>query len=103
FVATGDFNNDGWDDVLVRTDPDPRGDPHFPAHWTFYRSNGGGLEPGTSIALPLGQKGTDFLDPIVADLNGDGAPEIGVYVDAEQGFVFHRFVVDHFERLSGAL
>ena len=83
-IASGDFNHDGYSDILV-------GSPHFPAQGKVYLYLGG---PRGLALLPsdiaLGEKADDHFGAYVAnagDVNGDGYPDIlvGAPDNSEKG------------------
>jgi hypothetical protein len=80
WVATGDFNGDGYADVALGSDTSLSGIAQ--GALTVFLSNGDGT---LRNALTYGA-GTNPLGITVGDLNGDGKPDL-VYVDQVQNSV----------------
>ncbi len=89
-VATGDFNNDGYDDLVVGNRSfRPTGSYTGEGRVQVYFGGESGLESSPSWSF-LGVPGSFTGDSVAAeDLNGDGADEIIVstYLEDANGFV----------------
>jgi RHS repeat-associated protein len=79
-LLTVDLNKDGKNDLLVR---DAGG-------WFFALSNGHGVDlPWVAIDLPRGLRSGQPVEASVADIDMDGRPEIGVWDDGQQAFIYY--------------
>ncbi len=89
-ITTGDFNNDGYDDLVVGNRSfRPTGSYTGEGRVQVYFGGPGGLESSPSWSF-LGVPGSFTGDSVAAeDLNGDGADEIIVstYLEDANGFV----------------
>lgn len=74
FSFVGDFNGDGWDDVLVV------GLPGTPAHW--YKNSQGEGEWKKHLAFPI----VDNEAPTFADITGDGNRELVFHYEGRLGY-----------------
>jgi FG-GAP-like repeat/FG-GAP repeat len=86
-VSVGDFNGDGYPDLLQPEDPDSitegaitaAGGPFSAAAFTIYLSGpGASFTKGASYSVP----GVLGGYPLVGDFNGDGNPDVALPVDA---------------------
>jgi hypothetical protein len=74
-AATGDFNGDGFQDLIFPSGCGP-GDSCTPSGFTLLLSNGaGGYQAPLSFTAPV--NGANRL--AVADFNGDGKPDVAVF------------------------
>ena len=82
-IASGDFNGDGIPDLFVIQENGPES-----TQTGILLGNGDGTFNPTIFPVPQAlpsSLGTNVSDPIIADMNGDGRPDVAFYADGVNG------------------
>jgi hypothetical protein len=89
-VRKGDFNGDGYDDLVVGTVPSDAGVLIFPGFIVLYgQSDGGFVQASPQMAVPIGTNAGLTIELRAEDLNGDGRSDVARLSDREGLFVFY--------------
>jgi RHS repeat-associated protein len=112
-VGTGDFDNDGKDDILLRKLAGNGVQLPWNVQWTLKR---GDTRCVAISSLPRGLVedangnvgfNATMVDPIIVDVDADGVPEVGVWARAaivngqwRFGYAYHRWNGADFQQIS---
>ena len=93
-VTAADFDGDGWPDIYVSNDKTP--------NFLFHNNHDGTFsEMATDQEVAYGQNGeaTSSMGPVVADVDGDGRPDLWV-TDSKYNRMMHNTGKGRFEDVS---